>query len=418
MTVTFALHGYEDTNPAEEFGPLQAELERRGFPCRIIRSRRRRTKTPHRDRAQVLIEGLRDVEGDVALVGLSNQGLFLPLVAAARPVRRIVFINAAVPRPGHSFREASRDEQVYSNAITRFLGWLSPGMSEVCPLTELPKAEYVYISGEKDDALRPEWEQWQAREILHVEPVVIKDAGHTDIILDHVSETVDAATRNLGAVEPAKALTSPEPVQPSPQPVVGTGAGIASMVIANLVPLAVYFGLHRSGASDIKALGLAWVLPVAWTIGSSLMRRRLNLPGLLGAFVYGVALFFAVFLGAGALAIKLHKPVVSGIIGLVCIVSVALRRPILVAIVRRAYAGSRRGASIEKAINRPWTQRRLLRLTLFIGLAALANAALQTVLALSLSTSAFLVANAVVHWAAAVCLVVGLIGWLVWTGRA
>lgn len=128
MTVTFALHGYDDVDPAGEFGPMQTEFERRGFPCRYIRSPRRRTKTPHRDRAQAMVEGLRDVEGDVALLGISNQGLFLPLVAAVRPVRRIVLVNACVPRPGKSFREASRHERVYANVITRFLGWLSPGM--------------------------------------------------------------------------------------------------------------------------------------------------------------------------------------------------------------------------------------------------------------------------------------------------
>lgn len=30
--VTFAIHGYEGTDPAYEFGPLQAEFGRRGLP--------------------------------------------------------------------------------------------------------------------------------------------------------------------------------------------------------------------------------------------------------------------------------------------------------------------------------------------------------------------------------------------------
>lgn len=87
--ITFAIHGYEGVNLALEFGPLQAEFERRGFSCRIVRSPRQRTKTPHQDRAKVMTEALREVEGEVALLGISNQGLFLPLVAAARPVRRM-----------------------------------------------------------------------------------------------------------------------------------------------------------------------------------------------------------------------------------------------------------------------------------------------------------------------------------------
>ena len=69
-------------------------------------------------------------------------------------------------------------------------------MSEVCPLKELPTVEYVYVCGEKDDAIRPEWEQWAAREYLHVEPVVVKGAGHANIVL-YAKEVVDAATKGL-----------------------------------------------------------------------------------------------------------------------------------------------------------------------------------------------------------------------------
>ncbi len=410
MTVTFAIHGYDDIDPAEEFGPLQAELERRGLPCRIIRSPRRRTRTPHRDRAQVMIEGLRDVEGEVALLGISNQGLFLPLVAAARPVRRIVLINAAVPRPGRSFREASRHERVYANFITRFLGSISPGMSEVCPLKELPKTEYVYIAGENDDALRPEWEQWQAREFLHVEPVVIPGAGHTDIVLEHVDEVIDAATAGLvPARSPVAAGARGEPVRlPYPRPVPPDGLGIAAFLIGSLAPLAIYFGFHAAGATDTKALGVAWMLPVVWTFAASWARRRINIAGLLGAVVYGVALFFSLLQSGGALPLKLRHAFVSTIVALVCLVSVALRRPVLVLLARRR-APARIGPRIEK---------RLRRLTLIVGVACLANGALQTVLAFSLSTGAFLVATTVIHFAVIAGIVAGLVGWLRWTGRA
>jgi hypothetical protein len=407
VTVTFAIHGYDDADPAEEFGPMQAEFERRGFPCRYIRSPRRRTRTPHRDRAQVVTEGLRDVEGDVALLGISNQGLFLPLVAAARPVRRIVLINAAVPRPGRSFREASRHERVYANVITRLLGRISPGMSEVCPLTELPKTEYVYIAGDKDDALRPEWEQWQAREFLHVEPVVIRGAGHVNIVLDHVDEVVDAATRDFAPPRsPVAAGTRSEPVRLPHQQPEAPGAGIAGFLIGNLAPLAIYLACHAFGASDTKALGIAWLFPVVWTFAASWARRRVNVPGLVGAVVYGAALFVSVFAGGGALPLKLRRAVVSGVIGLVCLVSVALRRPVLVLLARR------------RTRVRPRMEKRLRRLTLLVGMTCLANAALETVLALCLSTRAFLLTSAAIHVSVAAGVVAGLVGWLLWTGRA
>jgi hypothetical protein len=194
---TFVIHGYEGVNEAQEFGPLKAEFEKRGFVCKIVRSPRTKTKTPHQDRAKVMVEALKNVEGDIVLVGISNHGLFMPLVAAERPIRRIVMINAVVPTPGKSFREAFDFKEVFATDVARQLAEAAPGMAEVCPLKELPKVEYVYICGEKDDAIRPEWEQRTAREYLHVEPVVVTGAGHGNIVTKYAKEVVDAATKGL-----------------------------------------------------------------------------------------------------------------------------------------------------------------------------------------------------------------------------
>jgi hypothetical protein len=198
--ITFAIHGYEGVNEALEFGPLKAEFEKRGFLCKIVRSpnaRTTKTKTPNQDRAKIMVEALKNVEGDIVLVGISNQGLFMPLVAAERPIRRIVMVNAVAPWPGKSFREAFDFKEVFATDIARQLAESAPGMLEVCPLKELPMVEYVYVCGEKDDAIRPEWEQWAAREYLHVEPVVVRDAGHANIVVKYAKDVVDAATKGL-----------------------------------------------------------------------------------------------------------------------------------------------------------------------------------------------------------------------------
>ena len=121
----------------------------------------------------------------------------MPLVAAQRPIRRIVMINAVVPTPGRSFRDAFDFKQVFANEFVIKLAQRAPEMAEECPLTELPNVEYVYVCGEKDDAIRPEWEQKIAREYLHVEPVVVKGAGHANIVLKYATEVVDAATKGL-----------------------------------------------------------------------------------------------------------------------------------------------------------------------------------------------------------------------------
>jgi pimeloyl-ACP methyl ester carboxylesterase len=192
---TFFIHGYEGVNEAREFGTLKAEFEKRGFPCKIIRSPR--TKTPNRDRTRVMVEALKNVDGQIVLVGISNQGLFMPLVAAERPIRRIVMINAVVPTPGKSFREAFDFKEVFATPFTIKLAENAPGMLEVCPLKQMPSVEYVYVCGEKDDAIRPEWEQRTAREYLHVEPIVVKGAGHGNIVTRYAKEVVDAATKGF-----------------------------------------------------------------------------------------------------------------------------------------------------------------------------------------------------------------------------
>ncbi len=191
---TFVIHAYNGVIGGLGSVPLKAEFEKRGYSCMIVRSPK--TDTPNRDRAKAMVEALKDVEGEVVLVGISNHGLFMPLVAAERPIRRIVLINAVVPMPGMSFREAFDFKEVFATPVARDLAEGAAGMSEVCPLKELPKVEYVYVCGEKDDAIRPEWEQRTARDYLHAEPVVIKGAGHANILW-YVNEVADAATKGL-----------------------------------------------------------------------------------------------------------------------------------------------------------------------------------------------------------------------------
>ncbi len=194
---TFAIHAWEGRARASRgWNPLKEEFERRGVPCRIVHSPKRETQTPNQDRARIMVDALREVEGDVALIGISNQGLFMPLIAAARPVRRIVMINAVVPFPGTSFLEGAKGQHVFRTFVARLAARRAASMSEVCPPGELPDVEWVYVAAEKDEAIRPEWEQWAAREYLHVEPVVVGGTGHAEV-LKHVGEVVGAATSGL-----------------------------------------------------------------------------------------------------------------------------------------------------------------------------------------------------------------------------
>lgn len=386
--ITFAIHGYEDVDPALEFGPLQAEFEKRGVRCMIVRSARAKTRTPNLDRAKVMIEALREVEGEVALIGISNQGLFMPLVAAARPIRRIVFINGAIPRPGKSFWQTARKERVFASLPAWGLAWVAPGMHEVYPPDDLPQVEYVYICAQDDEAIRPEWEQRAAREYLRVEPVVVAGAGHSDIVAHHIGEVVDAALLQPRGLPPADRARSPRRRK--------RNFGLSFVI--SLVPLIVYFAVRPHAASDTEALAIAWFIPLVWTLGSSAWSRRLDVIGLVGAAFYGVALFISVHFGMGALPLKLQHAAVRVVVGLACLISVAIGRPALVLLARlvtKAAGGDAPAAAVADPRSR--AGRALRFLTLVVGIACLADAALQTVLALRLSTAGFLIARVAVH---------------------
>jgi pimeloyl-ACP methyl ester carboxylesterase len=217
------------------YAALIAELESRGFPTMLVHSSVEGSDTPNEDRASAVVKALQDVTDHVMIVGVSNEGNFLSLVAAARPIRRIVYVNALIPRPGKAFIEVCQTEQVAvpgslldkllkaAQSITDdFLKLIhnpnatkaqlkamqeridaSPaahimvGFYEVCPLKALPKADNVYVSGSADDQIRPEWEQSAARRVLGVEPIVIPGAGHSTIVTHYAAQLADACVKGL-----------------------------------------------------------------------------------------------------------------------------------------------------------------------------------------------------------------------------
>lgn len=62
------------------YAPITAELEKRGFPSMLVHSSVRGSDTPNQDRASAVVKALQDVTDHVVIVGISNQGNFLPLV--------------------------------------------------------------------------------------------------------------------------------------------------------------------------------------------------------------------------------------------------------------------------------------------------------------------------------------------------
>ena len=187
------------------------------------------------------------------------------------------------------------------------------------------------------------------------------------------------------------------------------GYQLVRLAISGLSPLIVYFVIHPHLANDTEALAIAWFIPVVWTLGSSLWQRRLEVFGLLGVVAYGIALSISIVFGAGVLPLKLHHALVGGAFGLVCLVSLAVGKPIFLLFTRRSAKDTAHATQIEAALADLLVVKRISHLTLIIGIACLADAVLQTALAIVLSTSAFLVATTAIHVAALVGIVLGVL---------
>jgi len=189
---------------------LTPELERRGhrvvapdLPCDD-------PEATFAGYAAVVIAALGDTDDDVVVVGHSLGGMTIPLVAAQRPVRALVYLCGLVPVPGASLVEQLRAEPetfvagfragLEATADRRASRWTDFAVARAtlyadcaeddarraferlrqqaaapdrvpCPLDALPDVAAVSIVTAADAVVDPAWSKHVARERLGVEPV-------------------------------------------------------------------------------------------------------------------------------------------------------------------------------------------------------------------------------------------------------
>jgi thioesterase domain-containing protein len=216
--VTFALvHGA--WHGAWCFDQLAAEIEARGRAAVAVDLPCEDPDAGATAYADVVVRALAAVDDDVVLVGHSLAGLTIPLVAAARPVRRLVYLCALIPQPGLSLVDQLRageevfvpgwDVAVARDELKRSF-WTDPeaaiaglypdcpralaeaavrrlrpqgrrASTEPCPLATLPDVPASYVLARDDGAVSPTWSRRAARERLGVEAIEL-DGGHSPML--------------------------------------------------------------------------------------------------------------------------------------------------------------------------------------------------------------------------------------------
>jgi pimeloyl-ACP methyl ester carboxylesterase len=168
--------------------------------------------------AEATVEAFSDAPEDLVLVGHSLGGLTIPVVAARRPVSRMVFVSAMLPRPGRPHDDVMRDEPdmalpgpaggsyvaadgstrwypdaaaalffadcppaVAAWAASRLRGQFWKITREVTPIRAWPDVPCSAVIGSRDLVINPAWSRRVTRRVLGVAPIEI-ECGHSPFI--------------------------------------------------------------------------------------------------------------------------------------------------------------------------------------------------------------------------------------------
>nr|WP_123827114.1 VC0807 family protein [Micromonospora globispora] len=175
-----------------------------------------------------------------------------------------------------------------------------------------------------------------------------------------------------------------------------------SLVLNGVVP-AVMYGLLRSRLhSDVGALAAGAAVPALWSGVLAARRRRVDPVALLALTGLGIALGVSLASGGGTLPLLLWHAMVTGVVGLACLISVLVRRPLL-AVVRpllvRSLRPEHRPADSAGPLSGAAHRRSFMVLTAIIGVGFLAHAVMNVVLAVTLPTSGYLIVSRIAGWA-------------------
>lgn len=165
---------------------------------------------------------------------------------------------------------------------------------------------------------------------------------------------------------------------------------LPKVIINWLVPLLLYMLLHDTFSSDTADLAVAGVIPAIWTIVLWLLRRQINWIGVITILGLFVAIVVSELSGGGSLPLKLYHPIISGAVGLIFIISVVIRKPLMILLLKKFKVGD------PERFSNPEVNRKVTIVTAMFGVVLLLDAMIHVIMALSISTGAYLIMSKIV----------------------
>lgn len=201
--------------------------------------------------------------------------------------------------------------------------------------------------------------------------------------------TLQPAPTSTPVPDPTPEPAAPEPATPGPATPEDRTArlksALPSLALNILVPTAAYFVLeHRM--DNTSALMLSGAIPTAFTIAGFIRARRISALGLLSIAGFAVAVAMSALSGGSPLAFELQDPLLTGTVGLALLISVVMRKPLLLVGVRMA---AQTNPALVDQLAKPSAAHRMTVLTTIVGATLALHSTALTLLALTRSTGTY-----------------------------
>jgi hypothetical protein len=183
-----------------------------------------------------------------------------------------------------------------------------------------------------------------------------------------------------------------------------------------MVPLAVYYLVRHHVSGDAVALALAGVPAVTWVVIHWFRQRRIDPIGATVVLGFVVGLILSAALGGNAFVLKVRDSALTSLIGVACLVSLRIGRPVMFYVGRALSAGDdpARYAAYDELWDRPSGPHAFRVMTAVWGVGLICDAGLRLFLASILPTGAFLATSPFASGLIFLC----LFGFSLWYSRA
>ena len=193
-----------------------------------------------------------------------------------------------------------------------------------------------------------------------------------------------------------------------------SAANIAGEALINiLLPLAV-FTLSEPRLGEAQALMAASAPPILWSVVEFVRRRRIDALSLV--VLTGIVLSLLAFAGGGGVRmLQLREKLVTGVVGLVFLGSVAIGRPLIYDLARATIArtSAARAARFASLREDPAVRRATLVMTLAWGFGLVGECAVSIALTYVLTVPQFMVVGPIVGYGT----LAAFTAWTIWFAR-